>query len=257
MDILRYQSDAWDSEVLKGNPWTRPVTLEVIENARRGVWQILLTPIRPVPDPWFPPMRGAKVLCLASGGGQQGPILAAAGAEVTVLDNSSAQLGQDRLVATREHLQLRTEQGDMRDLSRFPDASFDLVIHPVSNCFVDDVLGVWKEAHRVLRRNGALLAGFINPVHFLFDEGDLEQGNLTVKHRIPYSDLKSLPESELKAMLLDKHEPLSWGHTLEDQIRGQLDAGFLIAGFYEDDWGGESPLDFYLRTFIATRAVKP
>ncbi len=256
MDILRYNSSAWDSEVLKGNRWTRPVTPEVIENARKGDWQIMLTPIRPVPDTWFPPVKGAKVLCLASGGGQQGPILAAAGADVTVLDNSSAQLGQDRMVAAREHLLLRTEIGDMRDLTRFADESFELVIHPVSNCFVDDVLGVWKEAHRVLKRNGALLAGFINPVHFLFDELDFEQSKLTVRHRIPYSDLKSLPESELKAMLFDQHEPLAWGHTLEDQIRGQLDAGFLIAGFYEDDWGGESPLDFYLRTFIATRAVK-
>ena len=256
MDILRYNSQAWDLEVSKGNPWTRPVTPEVIEKARKGIWQIILTPTQPVPEAWFPPLEGAKVLCLASGGGQQGPILAAAGAEVTVLDNSSAQLEQDRRVADREHLPLRTEKGDMRDLSRFPEESFDLVIHPVSNCFVDDVLVVWKEAHRVLRRNGALLAGFINPVYFLFDQRDWDQGKLTVRHRIPYSDLQSLPGSELKEMLLDKKEPLAWGHTLEDQMRGQLDAGFVIAGFYEDDWGGESPLDPFLRAFIATRAVK-
>ncbi len=256
MDILRYNSRAWDLEVSKGNPWTLPVTPEVIAKAREGVWQLLLTPTRPVPETWFPPMKGAKVLCLASGGGQQGPVLAAAGADVTVLDNSAAQLQQDRLVAAREYLQLCTEKGDMRDLSRFPDGSFDLVFHPVSNCFIDDVLGVWKEAHRVLKNNGVLLAGFINPVYFLFDQGDWEQGKLTVRHRIPYSDLRSLPEPELQAMLFDKDEPLAWGHTLEDQICGQLDAGFLLAGFYEDDWGGESPLDPFLRAFIATRAVK-
>ncbi len=40
----------------------------------------------------------------------------------------------------------------MRDLSRFPDASFDIVFHPVSNIFIDDVRPVWKECHRVLRK---------------------------------------------------------------------------------------------------------
>ena len=253
MDIIRYNSRAWDSEVAKGNPWTRPVTPEVIEQARKGLWQVVLTPTQPVPRTWFPPLKEAKVLCLASGGGQQGPVLAAAGAEVTVLDNSSAQLAQDCLVAVREHLAIRIEQGDMRDLSRFTDGSFDLVIHPVSNCFVDDILGVWKEAYRVLKPGGALLAGFINPVYFLFDQRDWDLGRLTVRHRIPYSDLVSLPAQELKERLLDQNEPLAWGHTLEDQLRGQLDAGFVITGFFEDDWGGKSPLDPFLRAFIATR----
>jgi 2-polyprenyl-3-methyl-5-hydroxy-6-metoxy-1,4-benzoquinol methylase len=70
------------------------------------------------------------VLCLASGGGQQGPILAAAGARVTVFDNSPQQLAQDRFVARREGLTLETVEGDMRDLSVFADVSFDLIVHP-------------------------------------------------------------------------------------------------------------------------------
>jgi len=257
LDILGYNRQAWDQEVAKDNIWTRPVTPEVIARAREGHWQIVLTPTKPVPAVWFPPLAGARVLCLACGGGQQGPVLAAAGAEVTVLDNSPAQLEQDRRVAEREGLRLRTELGDMRDLGRFPEASFDLVVHPVSNCFVDTVLPVWREAHRVLRRQGVLLAGFINPVQFLFDQRDWEEGRLTVRHRIPYADLTSLPEAELRSTLLDKQEPLAWGHTLEDQLQGQLEAGFVLTGFFEDDWGGESPLDAYLRAFIATRALKP
>ena len=79
------------------------------------------------------------MLCLASGGGQQGPILAAAGANVTVFDNSPRQLAQDRLVADREGLAIETVLGDMADLSAFPDARFDLIVHPVSNVFVPDV----------------------------------------------------------------------------------------------------------------------
>ena len=42
-----------------------------------------------MPADWFGDLAGAPVLCLASGGGQQGPLLAAAGARVTVFDNFS------------------------------------------------------------------------------------------------------------------------------------------------------------------------
>ncbi len=98
-EILRYNRQAWDRQVERGNPWTIPVDPEAIARARQGDWQIVLTPTKPVPADWFPPLAGLDVLCLASGGGQQGPILAAAGAKATVFDNSPKQLAQDRLVA--------------------------------------------------------------------------------------------------------------------------------------------------------------
>ncbi len=133
MDVIRYNREAWDREVERQNKWTVPVGRDVIEAARRGRWEVVLTETKPVPMAWFPDLEGADVLCLASGGGQQAPVFAAAGARVTVFDNSPAQLAQDRLVAERESLELRTVQGDMRDLSAFADGSFDLVFHPVSN----------------------------------------------------------------------------------------------------------------------------
>jgi len=60
---------------------------------------------------------------------------AGAGAAVTVFDNSPRQLGRDEEVAARDGLAIRTVLGDMRDLSAFPDASFDVVFNPVSNVF--------------------------------------------------------------------------------------------------------------------------
>src|SRR6185295_686017 len=104
------------------------------------------------------------------GGGQQAPILAAAGAIVTTLDFSPKQLAQDRLVAERDGLTLTTVQGDMTDLSMFADESFDLDFHPVSNTYVPEIRPVWREAYRVLRCGGSLLAGFINPINFVFDD---------------------------------------------------------------------------------------
>ena len=185
MDLLELNREAWNEEVHKGNMWTRPVSPGVIADARRGKWSLLLTPTKAVPAEWYPELRGAKVLCLASGGGQQGPILASVGADVTVLDNSPAQLEQDRMVAEREDLSIRLEQGDMRDLSRFEDDSFDLIFHPVSNCFVDSVLPVWDESHRVLKPGGTLLAGFVNPIVYIFDMNEWDRGNLVVRYSIP------------------------------------------------------------------------
>ena len=254
LDIRDYNRRAWDRNVEKLDKWTIPVSPEVVAAARKGEWSILLTPTRTVPRSWFPPLSGCEVLCLASGGGQQGPILAAAGARVTVLDNSPNQLAQDRLVADRESLGLTAIEGDMRDLSMLRDSSFDLIVHPCSNLFVPEVRPVWREAFRVLRPGGAMLSGFFNSAFFIFDPFKAEAGQLEVRHRLPYSDTGSLTDEELRRFT-DRGEPLVFGHSLEDQIAGQLDAGFLLAGFYEDVYP-ESPLSNHMPSFIATRAIK-
>jgi len=255
VDILSYNREAWNKEVAEGNIWTKPVDPIRIEKARKGDWIVLLTPTIPVPREWFGELRGKELLCLASGGGQQGPIFAAAGAKVTVFDNSPAQLAQDRIVAEREGLSIALEQGDMRDLSRFPDKSFDIVFHPVSNLFVDNVRAVWKECFRVLKDGGVLLAGFVNPLLYIFDlEEANRSGNIVVRYRIPYSDVGQLPRDLLESRMKAR-EALEFGHSLDDLIGGQLAAGFVVDGFFEDGSGGDF-LDPYIKTFIATRAVK-
>jgi len=259
MDVRKYNRDAWNQKAAEGNQWTVPVSHEVIERARDGVWEVLLTPTRPVPRDWFPNLQGADVLCLASGGGQQGPILATAGANVTVFDNSNAQLERDRDVAEREGLTLATVEGDMRDLSVFAAESFDLVFHPCSNCFVPEILPIWQECFRVLRSGGSLLAGFVNPIRYIFDDERMENGSLEVRHAIPYSDLASLTEKERQEAVVGPGQPMEFGHSLEDQIGGQITAGFLVCGFFEDRCGPEidDPISRYLPTLIATRAIRP
>ncbi len=255
MDLLAYNKSAWDHNVDTGNRWTVTVDAETISRARAGDWGAALVGTTPVSRDWFGDLKGADVLCLASGGGQQGPVLAAAGATVTVYDLSPNQLAQDRAVAEREGLNLKTVQGDMTDLSAFDDGSFDLIFHPVSNCFAANVLPLWREAFRVLRRGGSLLAGFINPTHYIFDEEEAEKGNLVVRHKLPFSDLTSLSE-EQRQRYVDNQEPLSFGHSLSDQIGGQLAAGFMLIGYSEETWEG-TPLSKYMPEYIATRALKP
>ena len=258
MDVRTYNRQAWERLVEQRNRWTVPVTTADIQRAKRDDWQIVLTPAKPVPRTWFPDLQGTKTLCLASGGGQQGPILAAAGAKVTVLDASPRQLEQDQAVAERNGLELETVEGDMADLAMFAEATFDLIVHPCSNCFVPDVRPVWQECYRVLRPGGILLAGFANPVRYIFDDERMENGSLEVRHSIPYSDLVDLAEADRQSVIFDRNQPLEFGHTLEDQIGGQLDAGFVIAGFYEDRYNDVEvdPLSKYLPTLIATKAVK-
>ncbi len=257
MDVRALNREAWNRLVDACDRWTVPANAQEIARARLGQWAIQLTSTRPVPRSWLPAeLTGVSILCLASGGGQQGPILAAAGATVTVFDNSPKQLGQDRMVAEREGLDICTIEGDMADLSMFDDEAFDLIFHPCSNCFVTDVRPVWREAYRVLRQGGVLLAGFVNPIRYVFDEQLEEQGQLVVRHGLPYSDLTSLNDSERERVM--QKRPLAFGHTLEDQIGGQLDAGFVINGMFEDRFPEEDKdlASRFFATCIATRASK-
>ncbi len=257
MDIVRYNKSAWDHQVSVGNPWTIPVSSEEIAKARRGEVNMVLTPQKPIPRDWYPIWKSCKVLALASGGGQQGPLMAAAGADVTVFDNSPQQLARDREVAAREGLVLKTVEGDMADLSAFADESFDFILHPCSNGFVPDINPVWREAFRVLKKGGSMLAGFCNPVIFTMDFEREKEGVAQMRYSIPYSDLESLTAEE-RERFLPKGEPLSFGHSLEDQIGGQLRAGFVLTGFYEDGWDTDkAPVHRFMKCFIATRVLKP
>jgi SAM-dependent methyltransferase len=257
MDIRKHNREAWDKLVETRNRWTVPVGDGEIEAAKQGECCVFLTPTKAVPLSWLKPLKGCDVLCLASGGGQQGPVLAAAGGHVTVFDNSPGQLGQDRLVAERYSLAIDTVEGDMRDLSVFDRESFDLIVHPVSNVFVPEVRPVWNECYRVLRPGGRLLAGFDKPFKHIFELEAYERGTLTPAHTIPYSDLSALTASEIESRSREG-VPLEFGHTLEDQIGGQIDAGFLITGLYEDrDPEDEGDLlSKFTTTFIVTRAEK-
>ncbi|MBW6399564.1 class I SAM-dependent methyltransferase [Roseomonas sp. HJA6] len=152
---------------------------------------------------------------------------------MTVFDASPRQLAQDDMVAHRDGLALTTREGPMHDLSCFPDGRFDLVFHPTSNCYAPEVEPVWRECFRVLRPGGALLAGFMNPDVYIFDDGAQERGSLVVRHPLPYADVIDLPTEELQR-LLERTHLMEFSHSLETQIGGQLKAGFLLTHLFED-----------------------
>lgn len=236
------------SWVRSGWEWGKPVDHETCEKAREGEWAVLLTPTVPVPKEWFGELKGKKVLGLASGGGQQMPILAIAGADCTVLDYCPEQLENDRLVSEREGCPLKIVRADMTKPLPFADGTFDIIFHPVSNCYVEDVQHVWNECFRVLKSGGRLLAGLDNGLNFAFDEGNALQNPL------PFNPLKN---PEQMAKLQTGNDGIQFSHTIEEQIGGQLKAGFILKDLYSDidpfGWSKE----FNLPAYWATLAVKP
>lgn len=242
----------WDVWASNSCEWSIPINHSEYESAKQGSWKVYLTPCKAVPKDWFLQFKGSKLLGLASGGGQQMPIFTALGAECTVLDYSDRQLESERLVAEREGYSIKIVKGDMSKRLPFQDESFDMIFHPVSNCYVEDVYHVWSEAFRLLKRNGILLAGFDNGINFLFNDDN----PLTVVNPLPFNPL--MMSDDNFAYMAEKYEGIQFSHTLEEQIGGQLKAGFILTDLYEDrDRDGGAEIRKYAPQYIATRAIKP
>ena len=245
-DVNAETIDRW---IREGWEWGRPISHETYENALKGEWNVLLTPTKPVPHEWFGELRGKKVLGLASGGGQQMPIFAALGAACTVLDYSPLQLESERLVAEREGYEIRIVRGDMTKPLPFADGEFDLIFHPVSNCYVEEVRPIWRECFRVLKPGGTLLSGTDHFLNYIVDEEERQ-----IVNTLPFNPLKNPAQMQ---QLRDEDAGVQFSHSLEEQIGGQLEAGFALLALYEDTNGEGRLHEMRIPTFLAMRAVKP
>ena len=249
MDYQEVNAQTIDRWVKEGWEWGRAISHEAFEKAKKGEWDVLLTPTKPVPHEWLGDLRGKKVLGLASGGAQQMPVFAALGAQCTVLDYSPLQLESEKTVARREGYDIRVVRADMTKPLPFEDGEFDLIFHPVSNCYVREVKPIWRECFRVLRSGGYLLSGtdtFIN--HIVDDEEE------RIINSLPF-DPVSNPEQ--MRQLEESDAGVQFSHTLEEQINGQLEAGFTLRALYEDTNGEGRLHELNIPAFIATLSLKP
>ena len=236
--------DRW---VAEGWEWGKPIDHETYLRAKAGEWDVLLTPTKAVPHEWFGDLAGKRVLGLASGGGQQIPVFTALGARCTVLDYSAAQLESERMVAAREDYAVECVQADMTKPLPFADASFDLIFHPVSNCYVEQLDPIWRECARVLKPGGVLLVGFDNGFNYLFDD------DWKIRYKLPFNPLQD--EALYKASL-ENDDGIQFSHTIEEEIGGQLRAGFMLTDIYQDTNGYGLLEEYNVPTFYATRCVK-
>lgn len=220
--------------------WSACATPEEMQKAREGQLSLKFFD-KEIPTEWLKDIKGKRVLCLAGAGGLQAPLLACAGAEVTVLDLSEKMLAKDRAVAEKEQLNIRIEKGNMCDLSRFPDSSFDYILNPPSLMYVPDVRPVFKECYRVLKAGGIFIMAAPNPINYMCDfVNDENSGYYKAVNRMPYcsSDFDEMGDW------------VEYGHTMEDYIGGQIECGFVINGYVECQLEDITELHFL------TRAVK-
>lgn len=248
MEYQKINSQTIDKWCEEGWQWGIPVTHEEYIQALEGNWKVYLTPTKAVPHEWFGELKEKKVFGLASGGGQQIPIFTALGAKCTVLDYSSKQCESERLVAQRESYTVEILQEDMTKPLPFADNTFDLIFHPVSNCYVEDVRSIFKECYRVLKPDGILLCGLDIGINYLVDDDEEK-----IINSFPFNPLKN--EEQMK-QLLESDGGVQFSHTLEEQIGGQLAAGFLLTHLYEDTNGEGRLHQLNIPSFIATRAIK-
>ena len=244
-DINAKTIDQW---VKDGWKWGVPITHEEYVLALNGQWNVFLTPTKPVPHHWFEGLKDKKVLGLASGGGQQMPILTALGAKCTLLDYSSMQCESDRQFALEEGYDIEIIQGDMTKRLPFEDETFDLIFHPVSNCYVEDVYSIFRECYRVLKKGGILLCGLDTGINFIVDEKEER-----IVNGLPFNPLKDEKSYE---ELMNANDGVQFSHTLEEQIGGQLKAGFVLTDLYEDTNGEGRLHELNIPSFIATKSKK-
>lgn len=183
-------------------------------------------------------VQGVRMLCLAAGGGRHGPLFAAAGAEVTVLDLSPAMLALDRESAARRALRMRTVEGSMDDLSIFADRSFDVVFQPVSSCYLPKLDRLFSEVARVLKLGGLYLSQHKQPSALQAGSDWVAQENGYVVG-MPCVSGAILP-AESPHALHREAGTFEFLHRLQDILGGICRAGMVIEDVVEPRRGGPS-----------------
>ena len=247
-DFLRINRDAWDRRALEGARHTRRAGAEHLAKALSVL----------DPEGWFEgSIVGRDVLCLASGGGLQSALCAAAGARVTVVDLSPEMLRQDLETAKEHGLRVRVLEADMRRLDALGDASFDLVIQPVSTCYVPGVAAVFQEVARVLRCGGLYVSQHKQPASLQASALPLAQGYVVTQPCASGSEPAAIP-GEWRHREPDAAEFI---HTLQDLLGGLCQAGFVIEALREPQHGdvAGAPGSFehrsaYLPPFVKLKA---
>lgn len=246
-DYRRTNEAAWDQMARQQNRLAKPAREEDFDD-----------PLQTVDGSgWLGgDIRGQTVLCLAAGGGRQGPIYAAAGAMVTVVDISEEMLKLDRAVAQEKGFNIQTIKASMDHLAEINDDSFDIVIHPVSTCYVHDVLAVFREVARVIRPGGLYISQHKTPTSLQASlHPNSPSGNYEVEQSY-YSEQAIPPATQ--ANLIREPGTHEFVHRWEHLIGGMCQAGFVIEDLTEPNHAKplESPGTFGHRSSFMAPYVR-
>ncbi len=228
--VLDHNARAWDRLAEGRAALARPAADEAFGDPRS--WLGSGGSVGTAGRSWLPDrLDGLHVLCLAAGGGKHGPLYAAAGAKVTVLDISPAMLDLDRQVARERKIDLEILQGSMDDLSMLGVGRFDLVIHPVSTCYVPDVARVFREVARVTRRGGLYVSQHKSPTSL---QATIEPG-VSGRYELEHPQITAAPLPPTAPSRLREAGTQEFIHSLSALLGGICSAGFTIEDVCEPD----------------------
>lgn len=214
-EVLSHNRRAWNQMAVSGHVLARPARDEELQNPLRTVDA----------SGWLKGgIQGWNVLCLAAGGGRHGPLYCAAGANVTVVDLSSSMLELDRQVANERRMAIRTIETSMDDLGMLNNGEFDLVIHPVSTCYLPKLDRLFSEIARVTRPGGLYISQHKQPANLQVSL-ETHTGRYVVEH--PYYDTSAVPLAKQPSKLREP-DTREFAHSWNALIGGMCRSGFVI-----------------------------
>jgi SAM-dependent methyltransferase len=221
-ELAKYNTARWKALVEADALFTRP-TLSIDPVSARD---------RLDPEGKLGDVAAKDVLCLACGGGQQSIAFALLNANVTVFDLSESQLNRDREAAAHFGVDIKILQGDMRDLSHFEAAAFDIVYQSYSLGFVPNVGVVFQQVAHVLRPGGVYHFMCANPFFLGMQEKDWNGEGYIIKYpyvngaEITYEDQEWVYDRRKSRAEIPA--PREFRHTLSALISGLVEQGFMI-----------------------------
>jgi len=247
-NIINKNQVLWEKEVKAGGHYTIPdlnLNTDLLKKFANGellFWSdpdakinnLMLKKIRQFE---YANIKGKKVLCLASGGGQQSAMFSLLGADVTVVDISQGQLNGDIQAANHYGYTVKTVLCSMTDLSVFENDSFDIVHQPISICFVPDVSTVYREVFRILKKGGTYHVDHINPAtHPTSYENDID-GWDGIGYRIgsPYIGGSLRIDEKGNENMICGEVDGEQRHLFIDMFCNLTEVGFQIKYIWEDE----------------------
>jgi SAM-dependent methyltransferase len=232
-DLSRHNRERWNALASAGVEFSRP-WLDLDQATARA----RVDPLGLLGD-----VAGKRVLCLAGGGGQQSVAFRLLGADATVFDLSDEMLERDRAAAAHYKIDIRTIQGDVRDLSALADASFDVVWHAHSLTFVPDLNPVYDGVSRVLRLGGIYHVSAWNPLAYGADarwtgEGYLLQGYIEGAESVSNEGFWDFVDGDGQTRQVAG--PREFQHTLTALVNGLIQRGFVLLDLHEEPVGSTS-----------------
>ena len=222
-DLARFNGERWDELARAGIEYARPY-LDLDERSARALVDA---------EGFIGDARGLDVLCLASGGGQQTAAFGLLGANVTCLDISEEQLEGDRVAADHYGLDIKTELGDMRDLSVFGEDAFDIVWHGHSLNFVPDARLVFRQVSEALRRGGIYHLSCSNPYSHGIDEEEWNGDSYPLRNRYVEGEVTYPTGDEWTFRAQDGSRrrvqgPREFRHSMETLLNSPIELGFTL-----------------------------